>query len=74
MTSSTQPSLTPCPECGGERVLAHLQGPVVVVPEHPSLLDHFKHQGLRATVCTVCGYLTFYTYRVPEGSKAAPMA
>jgi len=55
MTDETQSeSLTPCPECGGQRVDVPCTGYMGLQPSWNSVTR------LQAVACTVCGYTALY--------------
>lgn len=52
--------LTACPECGGERVIAHTPSIMQLVRAGTSLPAFAPMTGLWAVVCLSCGDTTFY--------------
>ena len=57
-SSLQQPSISPCPACGGQRIgaPAYEAGIGRKVGKYGKILV----SGLTALVCTVCGQVTFY--------------
>lgn len=57
---------TPCPECGGERVVARLRTQYPRRDVKVAEAAFFPRSSpLRALVCTACGHTSFYATR-PE--------
>lgn len=55
---SQQPSIAPCPACGGQRVGALAYEGAIGRRQGKFGTAHVS--GLTALVCTVCGQVTFY--------------
>lgn len=53
-------SLTPCPECGGERSRAELRGSFHLAQPGSSGIDSSKVSEIAVLVCNSCGYIAFY--------------
>lgn len=57
---SQQPTLRPCPECGGRRVAGHQDKDINLRAELRTPSGHPLSVSLRAAVCTVCGHVSIY--------------
>ncbi|GER89092.1 hypothetical protein KDW_32540 [Dictyobacter vulcani] len=58
-----QPSLRPCPECGGERIQVKVVRPGIVVftlPKIKKFISFPESTVLIPVVCKNCGYAAFY--------------
>lgn len=61
-----QPSLRPCPECGGRRVTGQKPHDLILRAELRIASGHPLNVILPTTICTNCGQISLYTDHLPE--------
>ena len=64
MQQPQQPSIAPCPQCGGQRVSMGCSSDMRLMKEGKYMSSSVC--GLKALVCLACGYTMLYAENLPK--------
>lgn len=61
-----QPTLSPCPECGGRRVIGNHDRGITLRAELRTPAGHPLSMTVAALICTNCGHISLRTNNLPQ--------
>jgi hypothetical protein len=68
MQQPSQPTIPPCPQCGGQRIGMGCSRDMQLMRE--GKIGSYSTSGLKAFVCMRCGYTMFYAEDLPKIQEA----